>query len=243
MDAGTGATIEAVAVARRAAESSNFLYLTDAGVPLEIVYRLWMVRLSGKVWLVDTGPPLADGQRRGLTFQEDVSTALRRHGIEPDAVERLVLTHLHWDHAGAAALFPNARFYLQRAEAEFVDSTVRRHPHIGRFYDDESLRPVLEGGRLEIVEGDAELTGGLRTMLLAGHTPGTQGVLVSTPDGSALIAGDAAPVMRNLAEDIPPGILVDLPAAIRSLDRIRRSGAQQVFFGHDPQESAALATV
>lgn len=225
--------VEAVDVARRTADSSGFLHLTNAGTPVEIVYRLWIVRTGDCVALVDTGPPAEDGRRRGLAFFEEVPAALTGRGIDPKTVERVVLTHLHWDHAGAAGLFPRARFWLQKAEADFVRDPISRRPPFGDFYGGSAAEDFLRGDRIELVEGNVELFGGLRALPLPGHTPGSQGILVPGADGGDLIVGDAAPLVRNLTRDIAPGILTDLPAALRTLDRIRGSGAHTVWFGHD----------
>ncbi len=70
--------------------------------------------------VVDTGADLELTQRRKKSeLVESPAVALGRLGIEAADVEHVVLTHLHWDHAGGVHLFPRATFYLQAAEYHF----------------------------------------------------------------------------------------------------------------------------
>jgi glyoxylase-like metal-dependent hydrolase (beta-lactamase superfamily II) len=99
-----------------------------------------------------------------------------------------VLTHVHTDHIGWAVtggvpFFPNARYLLQSADVEAVRSL---NPSL----DPALLQPLLEAGRLDVLDGDRNIAAGVDVIATPGHTPGHQSVLVSTGPERVLITGD-----------------------------------------------------
>ena len=104
---------------RRAFE--NFIRAPDPhDAPMPMDYFVWVVRRGGRVVVVDTGFTPEGGAKRGRTLIRPVEAALRQLGVDPWAVEDVVITHLHYDHAGNLDLFPQARFHLQEAEMGFA---------------------------------------------------------------------------------------------------------------------------
>ncbi|WP_300154116.1 N-acyl homoserine lactonase family protein [Solidesulfovibrio sp.] len=197
--------------------------------------RIWLPMWSfllretaseGRIVLVDTGledfvaPPefVAD---TGLDAQL-MEDALAGQGVAPQSVWGVVNTHLHDDHCGNNLLFPQAKFFVQRAEIEAC-----RHPHpLDYRYDDA----YIEGLDLVPLDGDAEILPGLSVMATPGHTPGTQTVLVDTPDGKAVITGMCSN-QENFPDSGPavcPGVHCDAFAAYDTAQRLsalRRQGA------------------
>ncbi|MEP9347471.1 N-acyl homoserine lactonase family protein [Xanthobacter sp. KR7-225] len=227
--------IEPVEVARRQADSASFLLHTDAGRPLTLVYRFWLVHGPDGITVVDTGLTTEEAARRGIAVEHGLKEALAPHGIGPDEVDTLILTHLHWDHACAVDALPNATVWLQRAEADFFNHPLRAHPAIDRYFGrHDVIRELLGAPRLKLVEGEAELPNGLRLVPLGGHTPGLQGVALPTEEGLAVITSDAVPFNRNYTDDLPNGILQDLGQAITSLKRLRALCPDVIYTGHDP---------
>jgi glyoxylase-like metal-dependent hydrolase (beta-lactamase superfamily II) len=96
-------------------------------------------------------------------------------------VTAIVLTHLHSDHIGwalpARTPFPQARLVMQRADAEKFAPVLA-----------DSL--LADQGRLNVIEGDADLGGGVRLVATPGHTPGHQCVIVSAGEEWLAITGD-----------------------------------------------------
>ena len=142
-----------------------------------------------------------------------VRDALRGAALDPDAVRLVINTHLHWDHSGQNASFPNVPIVVQQAEWDVAWDE--------GFTVTEWLD--FEGARYQRVSGDAELMPGLRVLSTPGHTPGHQSVSVDTDDGLVLIVGQAAQDARAFATG----------EADASLQRLRALNAARVHFSHD----------
>lgn len=227
-------TIEPVDLARRRAEASMFLHLTDAGREVEIAYRLWLLRRGDRVLAVDTGPPVDEAQRRGCTGIERVAERLAQRGVDPGRIDTVILSHLHWDHAANAEAFPNACFLAQRAEIEFFASPMRAHKAVDRFFSHHAMiARLIDQKRIVAIDGDVEAEEGIATVHVGGHTPGSQMVKVDTADGLAVITVDAGPLHRNFIDSIPSGILVDLEQAIAALAKVRALRPRRIYTGHD----------
>jgi len=227
-------TIQALEIGRRKADSALFLYLTDFGVEIEIAYRLWLLRGPAGLVVVDTGPPLEEAHRRGITNVREVDDALAEAGVAAQDVRTIVLTHLHWDHAANAQKFPNATYLAQQREIDFFGSHAREHPAMNRFYSHQAyLGKLIEQGRIKAVDGDREIAPGLTAIRVGGHTPGSQMLVVDTEEGTAVITGDAIPLHRNFRENIPSGIVVNTLEALAALDRVRAMQPAALYTGHD----------
>jgi len=228
--------IQPVEVGRRKADSALFLYLTDFGVEIEIVYRFWVLRGGGELVVVDTGPPLEEAHRRNITRVRDIDEALKEVGVVGAEVRTVVLTHLHWDHAANAAKFPNATFLAQRLEIEFFGSHAREHPSMNRFFSHQAyLGELIAQGRIRAIDGDTAIATGLKAVRVGGHTPGSQMLVVDTADGTAVLSGDAIPLHRNYLDNIPSGIVVNTVEAIAALERVRALRPSAIYTGHDLQ--------
>jgi N-acyl homoserine lactone hydrolase len=203
----------------------------------------WLLQSGGDAILVDTGPSAPEVARqwhpgiRQDPHQVPVNS-LRSVGVSPESLRLVVLSHLHWDHCYNLECFPNARFLVQAEELRAaVDpiATQRVTYEVGI----PGLRPpwLAAFDRLIVVRGDADIVPGVRVLLLPGHTPGLQGVLVDSVRGRYLIASDSAPLAANIADErgdpVPPGIHIDVTCCLRSLERMRRE-ADVILPSHDP---------
>lgn len=170
--------------------------------------------------------------------EEHVGSALAALGVQPDAIATVVMTHLHADHAGCNAMFPNAEFVVQGAELDAASTGdaeawgyLRREWDIGR--------PMRR------IDGEADLfgDGAIRLIPLPGHTPGLMGVLLDLPrDGRILIAGDAVPLRQVLDQALMPRNMRDAEAARASYARVRAIEAEGalVICGHDMDQWLSL---
>jgi N-acyl homoserine lactone hydrolase len=201
---------------------------------------------SGPV-LVDTGMRSAEraaevhrlGPHRSSP-EWTIEAQLALHGVRPDQIETVVLTHLHYDHAGGCSQLPAARFVVQRTELMAAAAPMGpRGLEIGSrdlFYDRMDVAELVDPlwDRVELIEGDVELFPGIRLVIYPdSHTPGSQVVYVDTEDGVAAIVGDIVrKVDVNVDRGIPPGLFYDLEDMRRALADIGRR-ADVVLPTHD----------
>jgi N-acyl homoserine lactone hydrolase len=198
----------------------------------------YLVETERERILIDTGlHPVAVASPEG--YYERPEAGLFELELEADIAEQVdvstlthvVLTHLHFDHAGALALLPSSvPVVLQRREWEGAHdtATVRRNFFYPRDYQ------VLEDRDLVLVDGEHDLLGdGSLTLLLTpGHTPGHQSVMV----GEHLVLGaDVAHFSATLDDKRFPSFADDFSAQARSADRLRelRDSGVTVVPGHD----------
>jgi glyoxylase-like metal-dependent hydrolase (beta-lactamase superfamily II) len=224
---------------------SGFVYRHDCGgARLDAPCIAWLLRSAEHTLLVDTGPgPRA---RAPQCYRDDdagtddlLQYELARAGVDPDAIELVILTHLHNDHVGGASLFRNARFHVQELELKEAVWPVPFQRPIYETNQPGRVPPwtnILD--RMIVADGDADLLPGVRALRLPGHTAGSQGVLVDTADGPYLIAGDLIPLYDNWpgegAEPIPNGNHTDLRAYDESFRRLAALKAT-VLPAHEPR--------
>ncbi|MBV9458499.1 MAG: MBL fold metallo-hydrolase, partial [Bradyrhizobium sp.] len=84
--------------------------------PMPMDYFVWVARGGGKTFVIDTGFNAEVSARRQRTFLRCPVEALRLLDTDPNAIEDVILTHLHYDHVGNFDRFPKARFHLQERE-------------------------------------------------------------------------------------------------------------------------------
>lgn len=226
--------------------SDNFLYSLagepdlHAASPMPIDYFVWLIRGRGRTVLVDTGFDRAVGERRGRVMVQHPVDALRAMGVDPAAVEDVVITHLHYDHAGNLAAFPDATFHLQDAEMAFATGRCMCHPRLRYSFEVEDVVTMVRrvyAGRVRFHDGDAVLAPGLSVHKVAGHTRGLQAVRVETARGAVVLASDALHFYANLDRGNPFPILVDVAGTMEGWGRLRElaDGEDHVVPGHDPE--------
>lgn len=221
------------------AEKSSLTMGRDFGKIIEDPMWAAAIEGNGIRAIVDTGIHDIEWVRsqvgdQYVVEQEDDETmtgALKKIGWTPDDVNVVVNTHLHYDHCGNNYLFRNATFYTQRAEWEFsFDASVKyQQVYYGQFlYDWQAVKyPAWK-----MLDGEYEVAPGFVILPLPGHTPGVQGVFVTTEEGVLCMPGDSCNVVENVADNVLPDIIWDCEKGYQSLETIR-SRADRVFPGHD----------
>lgn len=175
------------------------------------------------------------GADRWRREEDDADAAghLARRGIDPAEITDLVLSHGHYDHAGAAALFSNAHVYLTAKEWDAIFAET--NPMAGEL---GALREYLserrEAGCVTLTEGECALENGLTVIEMPGHTAGSQMVIAETEAGRALFTGDAVFMLANIEESLPIGFSVDGEGSVRALEYCARFEGL-LLTGHDPR--------
>src|SRR5690606_18320675 len=153
-------------VARRRAE--NFITPPDPhDGPMPMDYYVWVIRRDARVYLVDTGFNEAAARARGRRFLRCPIEALRQLGIAPDAVRDVIVTHLHYDHAGNIRLLPRARLHLQESELHYACGCNMRFDMLRHAYAVEDVVDVVRGvydARVDFYHGHDELAAGLQLL-------------------------------------------------------------------------------
>ena len=217
----------------------NFLGGDDHAQPMPLDYYVWLIRGDDYSIVVDTGFDAAAAASRGRTLLRPVADGLAAVGVNPAEVQDVVITHMHYDHAGNMALFPRARFHVQDAEIAYCTGRAMTHQHLAAPFDAEDVVTMVRrvyDGRVVFHAGDSELRPGVTLHHLAGHTLGLQAVRVQTARGPVVLASDAAHFWANLQREIPFPVVADVPAYLDSLRRLRQlaPSPDHIIPGHDP---------
>jgi len=217
----------------------NFLTDPHLTAPMRLDFDMWVVRGGDRVIVVDTGFSRAAGERRGRVLERRPADALRECGIEPDEVTDVVLTHLHYDHAGNLGDFPDARVLIQQDEVAYATGGSMRHPQLSHFFDVDDVCDVVRrtfDGRVDHLAGAHVLHDGVELHPVGGHTPGLQVVRVRTERGWVVLASDALHYYANLELRNPFPAVVDVPAMFTAFDTVvaLADGPDHIVPGHDP---------
>lgn len=158
-------------------------------------YLGFLLQKEGQNIIVDTGISekfIVDGKAwRGLPAEGGSSylrKALEKEGLAPEDIETVIYTHLHNDHAGNCELFPEARIIFQKDEWANLTSPLPLQV-IKKDYD-PGVIPLLNSMNSLMVDGDIELTDGIRLFKTPGHSLGSQSVAVNTQKGTVVLIGD-----------------------------------------------------
>ncbi len=217
----------------------NFINADPHEGPMPLDYFVWAVRNEDRCIVVDIGFDAEEGQRRGRTVDRSPREGLAMAGIDASSIEDVVVTHLHYDHAGTISHFPEANFHLQELEMQFATG-----PHMAReafgvpYTPDhvcELVRKVFEG-RVVFHSGDREIAPGVSVHLIGGHTMGLQCVRVRTRRGWVVLASDAAHFYENLERSAPFPIVYSVADMLAGHDHMAdlAESPDHIIPGHDP---------
>lgn len=202
--------------------------------------------------LVDLGCGHKFSGKQKEIYQVDYSQftllgSLASHGIGPQDITDVIITHFHFDHAGGATCyrndrleltFPSARHYVQRSQWEWA---LKPSEKDRGSYMEMDLEPFHDYANLKILEGPCELFPGINLLISNGHTPGLQMVKIQDKATTLFYCGDMMPTASHLPLPYLMGFDVDPLTTIEE----KRYYLQQAFkenwiiaLEHDPVEQA-----
>jgi len=202
-----------------------------AGEPFPVVAHA--VTHRDGVFLFDTGIGTGSAEVEELFSPEryPLEEALAAHGVAMADVTAVANCHLHFDHSGQNGRFPGRPIFVQRREWAMVHEPDYTIPE---WVD-------VPGLTYELLDGEAEVAPGLRVIPTPGHAPGHQSLVVRTPAGAVVVAGQAVLTLAEWEESadeavsgVPPEGDDGREAYLASVARLRALEPVRVHFVHDP---------
>ena len=209
----------------------------DGDMPLD--YFVWAIAGRDRTFVLDTGFAPDMEKKRGRRIIRPVADGLKAIGVDPAKVDDVILSHMHYDHAGNIPLFPKARFHIQDAEMNFVTGRSMCHGVLRHSFEAEHVSHVVHRifeDRVQFHDGVSELAPGITLHKVGGHTKGLQVTRVKTKRGWVVLASDAAHLYANMDRNHPFPIVVDVDDYLEAFKTIRglASTDAHIVPGHDP---------
>ncbi len=199
----------------------------DPSRKMDIAMIVWLVRGGGRNILVDAGFYREQffKQWKIRDFKKP-SDALAMVNLKPEDITDVIITHMHWDHADGADLFPKARIWLQRDEYVYYTGEAWHAPRTHGGIDPDDVLALVKmniQGRVSFVEGDAqEIIPGITCYTGGKHTYASQYVGVNTAVGTVVLASDNVYLYENLDKHVPIAATLDPQSNLKAQDRMRQ---------------------
>jgi glyoxylase-like metal-dependent hydrolase (beta-lactamase superfamily II) len=217
----------------------SFIAADDHDLPHPIDYFVWLIRNANRALLVDCGFDAAEGAKRGRRISRTPAAALEMLGIAATQISDLIVSHLHYDHAGTLGAFPSARFHLQAAEMAYATGPCMCHSHLRYPFTADHVCEMVRhvySGRVIFHDGDAEVAPGITVHKIGGHSRGLQCVRVMTATGPVVLASDSSHFYENFEKGKVFPITVDIADVLSGYERLKALAAspRHIVPGHDP---------
>ncbi len=224
---------------RPARRSSHFMGGDPHDGPMDMDYFIWVAVGESHTFVIDLGFSPQAAVKRKRTFLCDPIESLRLVGVEPERVENVILTHLHYDHAGNFAALPAAMFHLQESEMHFATGRHIKYRYFSSGFDVEDIVNVVRlnyDRRVHFYTGRVDLAPGIVLEPVPGHSIGQQAVCVHTRRGWVVLASDAVHYYENIQRRRPYPAAVHVDEMLASFDHIMSLAGDiaHVIPGHDP---------
>lgn len=179
-------------------------FLPKEAVPTSV--NEWLVNTGDKLVLVDTGTSNLFGPSLGRMAKNLVVA-----GVDPAAVDAVILTHLHPDHAAGlltpdkAVAFPNASVHVNETEYAFwtsADNSAKAPDDFKPFFEmaRNAIKPYADAGKVTMFRDGAEFMPGIGAIMAPGHTLGHTMIRVTSQNSDLLLWGD---IVHNAALQFP----------------------------------------
>jgi glyoxylase-like metal-dependent hydrolase (beta-lactamase superfamily II) len=203
---------------------------------------IWVLKgADGRIAIIDSGFH-RDQYFKQFTVKDFVSPAeaIAPLGLKPSDVTDILLSHMHWDHAGGLDLFPSARIWIQKDEYDYYTSDAWQSPRTHGGIDADDVLEIVKRntlGKVSFVRGDDDTSLSGITFGIGGkHTWQSQFVAVQGREHIVVLASDNMYLYENLDTHKAIAQTLDAASNLRTQDRMRSMVTEPKFLlpGHDP---------
>jgi glyoxylase-like metal-dependent hydrolase (beta-lactamase superfamily II) len=207
--------------------------------PLAMNYFVWLIKNDQRTVIVDLGMTAEIAAKRKRTYLRSPVEGLRQMGVRVEEVRDVIVTHLHYDHVGTYADFPNARFHVQDDEMSYATGRYMQFQRFKHGYEVDDVvgmvRLVYEN-KVAFCNGEDEVVPGITIHRIGGHTMGCQCVRVFTKRGWIVLASDCSHYYENFESMRAYGSLQNVGEQLIGFQTMQKlaESPQHIIPGHDP---------
>lgn len=207
--------------------------------PMAMDYFVWVAIGPDRSFVIDTGFSAEVAAKREREFLRCPIASLSLLGVDPAAVQDVILTHLHYDHVGNFDRLPAATFHLQETELHFAVGRYMKYQQLRSSYEVDDVVGVVRAnyaGRVNFYAGDADLAPGISLHAAPGHCPGLQFVRVHTARGWVVLASDVTHYYENMDSYRLFSTAFNLGEMLEGFDKLKAAAPSpgHIVPGHDP---------
>lgn len=209
----------------------------DVAMPLD--YFIWAIIGNGRTVLLDTGFDEAMGKKRNRNIVRPIEQGLAAVGVQVGDVEDIIISHMHFDHAGNRDMFPQATYHIQDAEMEYCTGRCMCHHMLNHSYAVEDVQAMVGrvyNGKVRFHDGVSQVAPGITVHRVGGHTRGLQVTRVMTQRGPVVLGSDAAHFYANFEQHRPFPVVENVAEMLAGYDVMNElaPSRRHIVPGHDP---------
>jgi glyoxylase-like metal-dependent hydrolase (beta-lactamase superfamily II) len=217
----------------------SFIFADAHDSPHPIDYFVWVARNQSRTLVIDTGFDQEESRLRDRKILRLPAEALAMVDVDAQSVSDVIITHMHYDHAGTLQDFPAARFHLQADEMAYVTGPSMCQGDLSHPFTADHVCQMVRNvysGRVSFSDGDAQIAPNITVHKIGGHTRGLQCVRVLTRRGWVVLASDASHFYENVQERKLFPIVLDAEVMLKGFQRLEdlADSPDHIIPGHDP---------
>ena len=216
-----------------------------------------LIRTPTENILVDTGLGTAYDEKFAFLYgvdksQTDLLRSLAAAGVQAVDIDKVILTHLHFDHAGGNCFqeeagefkptFPNAVYYINQGELAYAKEP---DPRSSPSYLPYTWEPLEKRGQITLISGGEEVAPGVTILSAPGHTPNHQAVKVQSGGLTACFLADLVPTPSHLKTHYIMGFDLDALTAMKNKEQVLKQARAEnwlLIFEHSSDIKAGYLT-